>query len=131
MAVPLSREEVDAQLDDLSLRLLELCEDLMKAKVRMEQAMREGFVLMAKARYSGGFNSVSALQLPSPNEEETSSDEEKRLQAIIKVRGEECLREENCVRFNYLSIVEEVSLLPFPFVWSVRSLTVPHFSLGL
>ena len=47
---PTSLDDAHGQLDLLAMKLLELTQDLINAKVRMEKLTKEGYFLMAKAR---------------------------------------------------------------------------------
>lgn len=50
-----------------------------------------------------GSHSVSETQLPGSSDGGAGGEQE--VSALVKVSGDECLRQENGVRFNYLSIV--------------------------
>ncbi len=91
---------VHSELDHLSLRVLELSQDLITAKLQLEQYSREGFVLLAKARYSMGSSAVSIVQVPHQDNDES-------FDAAFKVADEECVRAENGVRFRYFSVLQE------------------------
>lgn len=52
-------------LDALILKGLDLIEAILDEHKKLELSLREGFVLMSKARYSMGSKSVGVLQLPS------------------------------------------------------------------
>lgn len=57
----------ETTLDNLTIKILELTQDLVQTKIHMEKYTKEGHFLLAKARYSMGGASVSRLQLPCEN----------------------------------------------------------------
>ncbi|XP_066999047.1 coiled-coil domain-containing protein 115 [Anabrus simplex] len=62
--------EIYKEMDELSLKILQLMEQHIRSKVRLEELMKTGFLDMAKARYIMGNNNVSSLQLPTECSEE-------------------------------------------------------------
>ena len=93
----MSKNELNEQLDILSIELLALCQNYIDAKLQLEKFMKEGFITMAQARNSmGGSSSVSALQLPNEDWED--------FDATQKVSLSECKRQEINVKFKYLSL---------------------------
>ncbi|KAG8229740.1 hypothetical protein J437_LFUL007915 [Ladona fulva] len=56
------------EVDDLSLQLLQLMNELMSCKVQIENSTAEGFLYMAKSRILLGKERVSKLQLPISSE---------------------------------------------------------------
>jgi len=62
MSIPATRDEWGSQLDALSLRALELTQEIVEARAAVEAAQREGYILLAKTRYSGA--AVSFSQVP-------------------------------------------------------------------
>jgi len=78
------------QLDALSMRALELTQEVIEARATVEAAQREGYIMLAKARYGGA--KVGHSQLP---------DAELDVTACVRVAREECSRQENDVRFAY------------------------------
>lgn len=89
---------IHSELDHLSLRTLELSQELVSAKLRLENVMKEGFFLLAKARYSIGVRGVSAMQLPSGKEP---------FKANVKITSDECVRTDSGVRFSYCKIAKD------------------------
>ena len=61
-----SEDNIHAELDDITIHLLILSQDLIKAKLALEQQTKSGFLGLAQSRKSmGGPSSVSHLQIPS------------------------------------------------------------------
>ena len=61
-----SEDNIHAELDDITMHLLILSQDLIKAKLALEQQTKSGFLGLAQSRKSmGGPSSVSHLQIPS------------------------------------------------------------------
>ena len=52
-------------MDDLTIRVLELIEEAVACKMRLEECMKLGSLHLAKARYIMGNSNVSALKLPT------------------------------------------------------------------
>jgi hypothetical protein len=102
--VPDSLEQIHSELDILTMRSLELSQDLVISKLKLEQSMKEGFFLMAKARYSSGKSSISAMQIPS------GEDTDSGFEANIKLSDLECIRTESNVRIKYFSVIDQVLL---------------------
>ena len=94
-------EDINDQLDEMAMQLLILCQSLVDTKLALENFMKEGFILLAKARYAmNGPTSVSKLQLPNEDWEPFA--------ANSKVILRHCERHEIGVKFNYLSLEVEV-----------------------
>uniref|UniRef100_H2Z463 Vacuolar ATPase assembly protein VMA22 n=1 Tax=Ciona savignyi TaxID=51511 RepID=H2Z463_CIOSA len=55
----------NVDLDELSLALLEIVANIDKKKLEQEKYLQEGYLCLAKARYSMGVDRVSALQYPT------------------------------------------------------------------
>ena len=51
LAAAMDLESIHRELDLLAMQNLELTQDLVNAKLRMEQNTRDGHFLLAKARY--------------------------------------------------------------------------------
>lgn len=100
-AVPETVKDIDEELDDLSLRVLDLSQELINTKLDVEKRMKNGFLNLAKARYSMGYKQVSGLQLPTEDWDDFA--------AKVKVNHDECLRKENHVRFCYFSMSDGTS----------------------
>ncbi|KAK7863427.1 hypothetical protein R5R35_006506 [Gryllus longicercus] len=62
--------EICKQLDQLALDILKLCEEQVKCRVKLEEAMKPGFVHIAKSRYIMGNRTVCSLQLPTEDSAE-------------------------------------------------------------
>ncbi len=90
----MEKEEIHEQLNELSLELLTLAQNLVHCKVNLEKSMKEGYINMATARKTG--TRVSSMQLPN--------EDSKPFEAEVKISSEECLRQELEVRFKYLSL---------------------------
>ena len=61
-----SEDNIHAELDDITMHLLILSQDLIEAKLALEQQTKSGFLGLAQSRKSmGGPSSVSHLQIPS------------------------------------------------------------------
>ena len=93
--------QVHSELDLLTLRSLELSQDLVTTKLKLEQHMKEGFFLMAKARFSNGHSSVSSLQIPSGKDAAGS------FKANVRLSDLECIRTESNVRIKYFSVMDD------------------------
>jgi len=90
---------VEEELADLAVDLLLLSQELINTKIKLESMCKSGWMEMAKARYVMGPNSVSALQLPS-------ADQEKPVIAAVTVSNSPCARSGG-VRYNYFSLETE------------------------
>lgn len=60
-----NEDEICHELDDLTIRVLELIEEAVASKIRLEECMKLGSLHLAKARYIMGNSNVSALKLPT------------------------------------------------------------------
>lgn len=58
-------KQVDDELDEISVRTIELMEDYCSTVGRVESCLRDGCVHLAKSRYVMGNRNVSDLQLPT------------------------------------------------------------------
>jgi len=85
--------EDDVELADLMIDLLQLSQDLIHAKVKLESMTKNGWIEMAKARYVMGSNTVSATQLPQP-------DEESCVEAKTKLQSQLCQREGSKIKYT-------------------------------
>jgi hypothetical protein len=57
--------EVCRELDDLMIHTLDLMEEQIKCKLKLQETMKSSCLNLAKARYIMGHNSISSLQLPT------------------------------------------------------------------
>jgi len=57
--------EVCSELDDLMIRVLELMEEHIQCKLKLQEIMKSSCLDLAKARYIMGTHNVSYLQLPT------------------------------------------------------------------
>jgi len=105
----MTTSNMDLELTSLTLQLLTLAQDLVNAKLKMEDNAKSGWILMAKARYvsPGGPTSISKLQLPS-------EESDKEVVASKKVITEECIQEGTKVRYFHHSFEEKPAPLPVP-----------------
>ena len=89
----LSKEEIEDELDILSIRALELSQDLIHQKLNFEKLSQDGYANMAKARYSmGSTSAVSSLQFPKTD-----------FDASFKVYKSEKKSPENNVEISYFT----------------------------
>ena len=64
--VGMTQDQIHGELDSISMSLLTLSQDLIKAKLELEEQTKLGFIGMAQSRkLMGGMSSVSHLQFPS------------------------------------------------------------------
>lgn len=68
-SIQLTPEALCDGLDQLSIKQLELMDQLIMSNMVLEESMRSGFFLLAKTRYMLGSNAVSSLQLPAHEHE--------------------------------------------------------------
>ena len=95
-----SEDNIHAELDDVTMHLLILSQDLIKAKLALEQQTKSGFLGLAQSRKSmGGPSSVSHLQIPS----EESDD----FVARFKTTREGQKSDEGDLDFNYFSLEDK------------------------
>ena len=95
-----AKENIHAELDDITMHLLTLSQDLIKAKLTLEEQTKSGFLGLAQSRKSmGGPSSVSHLQIPS----EESDD----FKAKFKTTREEQKSDLGDLNFNYFSLEDE------------------------
>ncbi|XP_023321466.1 coiled-coil domain-containing protein 115 isoform X2 [Eurytemora carolleeae] len=90
---------IDSELSDLALDLILLSQELVNTKLKLEHLTKSGWMEMAKARYILGPASVSAIQLPS-------AEQEKPVLASKQIFRSECLRGDGNVRYNYFSLAD-------------------------
>ncbi|XP_063242585.1 coiled-coil domain-containing protein 115-like [Bacillus rossius redtenbacheri] len=57
-------DAVCRQLDVLAVEVLELMQEQLRVKAQLSEAMKDGCLNLAKARYISGNTSISTLQLP-------------------------------------------------------------------
>merc|ERR1711942_578157 len=93
---------MELELTSLTLQLLTLTQDLVNAKLRMEDTAKFGWILLAKARYvsPGGPTSISKLQLPS-------EESDKEVVASKRVVTKECIQEGTMVRYFHHSFEDK------------------------
>ena len=93
-------DNINAELDGITMHLLILSQDLIKAKLALEQQTKSGFLGLAQSRKSmGGPSSVSHLQIPS----EESDDFVARFKT-----ARECQKsEKGDLDFNYFSLEDK------------------------
>ena len=60
-------EEICELMDKLTIEMLELIQEKVQCEINIEKRTNEGNLLLAKARYIQGTNSVSTSQLPTEN----------------------------------------------------------------
>jgi hypothetical protein len=65
--------EVCRELDDLMIQTLDLMEEQIKCKLKLQETMKSSCLNLAKARYIMGHNSVSCLQLPTEESAEIAA----------------------------------------------------------
>ena len=95
-----SEDNIHAELDDITMHLLILSQDLIKAKLALEQHTKSGFLGLAQSRKSmGGPSSVSHLQIPS----EESDD----FVARFKTAREGRKSDKGDLEFNYFSLEDK------------------------
>ena len=62
----LNEDQVHEKLDSTAMQILTLSQDLIRAKLELENWTKQGFIGLAQSRkLMGGPNSVSHLQFPS------------------------------------------------------------------
>ena len=90
-----SQGKLEAELTGLTLQLLTLSQDLVTAKLRLETLTKQGWLLLAKARYvsTGG---VSMTQVPTSD-----------MVARVRVERSECSVTDNSVRYHHHNIVTD------------------------
>jgi len=98
----MTTNNMEMELTSLTLQLLTLTQDLVNAKLRMEDTAKSGWILLAKARYvsPGGPTSISKLQLPS-------EESDKEVVASKRVITEECIQEGTMVRYFHYSFEDK------------------------
>ena len=57
-------DEICEELDNLTLRSLQLMDEKIAVNIEMEKIIREGYIELAKARYIRGKESIGPLQIP-------------------------------------------------------------------
>ena len=95
-----TEDNIHAELDDITMHLLTLSQDLIKAKLELEEQTKSGFLGLAQSRKSmAGPSSVSHLQIPS----EESDD----FIARFKTTREDKKSDLGDLKFNYFSLEDE------------------------
>uniref|UniRef100_A0A146M9T4 Vacuolar ATPase assembly protein VMA22 n=2 Tax=Lygus hesperus TaxID=30085 RepID=A0A146M9T4_LYGHE len=100
MAKDNSLDEVCKELDELSMRMLDLMKQYIDLKMTMEDLVKTGSLHLAKSRYIMGNKSVSVLQLPT---------EESELSAQTKVVGSDGDVSDLKLELSKMSLTEESS----------------------
>ncbi|KAF6209570.1 hypothetical protein GE061_015318 [Apolygus lucorum] len=93
-------DEVCKELDELSMRMLDLMKQYIDLKMTMEDHVKTGSLHLAKSRYIMGNKSVSVLQLPT---------EESELSAQTKVVGSDGDVSDLKLELSKMSLSEENS----------------------
>ena len=95
-----SQSKLETELTGLTLQLLTLGQDLVTAKLRLETLTKQGWLLLAKARYvsTGG---VSVTQVPTTD-----------MVASVRVERSECSVMDNSVRYHHHNIVTDTEMSP-------------------
>lgn len=88
--------EICLKLDDLALDILELSEELVGCKVKLEEAMKPGFVHIAKSRYIMGNKTVCSLQLPTEDSAE--------FDALVTVKREAPSNDRDSIGFHIQTV---------------------------
>ncbi|PNF27683.1 Coiled-coil domain-containing protein 115 [Cryptotermes secundus] len=65
--------EVCKELDYLMIHALDLMEEQIKCKLKLQETMKSGCLNLAKARYIMGHNNISSLQLPTEDSAEIAA----------------------------------------------------------
>ena len=66
-----TEDNIHAELDDIAMNILNLSQDLIKAKIALEDHTKSGFLGLAQSRkLMGGPSSVSHLQIPSEDSDD-------------------------------------------------------------
>ena len=87
---------LDNEMMELTVQLLTLSQNLINAKLKLENVSKNGWIMMAKTRYvSGGVSSVSMAQVPSDD-----------IVPTIRLHSRECAQE-NQVRYHHFNIADE------------------------
>ena len=95
-----TEDNIHAELDDITMHLLILSQDLIKAKLALEEQTKSGFLGLAQSRKSmGGPSSISHIQIPS----EDSDD----FLARFKTTREEQKSDKGDLEFNYFSLEDK------------------------
>ncbi|XP_012252077.1 coiled-coil domain-containing protein 115 [Athalia rosae] len=63
-----SIDEICEELDELSLKSLELMEEKVSVTLQIENLLRDGHIELAKARYIRGMETIGILQVPTEAE---------------------------------------------------------------
>jgi len=87
---------LDNEMMELTVQLLTLSQNLINAKLKLENVSKNGWIMMAKTRYvNGGVSSVSMAQVPSDD-----------IVPTIRLHSRECAQE-NQVRYHHFNIADE------------------------
>jgi len=96
-------EETSLQNDltQLTVQLLTLSQDLINAKLKLENVSKNGWIMMSKSRYvSGGVSSVSMCQVPCDD-----------IVPTVRLHSRECAQE-NHVRYHHFNISDNDEDIP-------------------
>lgn len=95
-----SEDNIHAELDDIAMNLLNLSQDLINAKLALEEHAKSGFLGLAQSRkLMGGPSSVSHLQIPSEESDDFT--------ARFKTTREDQTSDQGEINFNYFSLQDQ------------------------
>ena len=95
-----TEDNIHAELDDIAMNILNLSQDLIKAKIALEDHTKSGFLGLAQSRkLMGGPSSVSHLQIPSEDSDDFT--------ARFKTSREEQKSDLGDLNFNYFSLEDQ------------------------
>ena len=95
-----TEDNIHAELDDIAMNILNLSQDLIKAKLALEDHTKSGFLGLAQSRkLMGGPSSVSHLQIPSEDSDDFT--------ARFKTSREEQKSDLGDLNFNYFSLEDQ------------------------
>lgn len=118
----LNLKEIENELDELSVRILELMNDNINTKMNIERTVRSGCLDLAKTRYiMGNTTSVSAMKIPtedltatstviSSHEEEEKLSYELKRETVQKISSEEKLRNINKEPLKWFGVLVPTNL---------------------
>ena len=95
-----TEDNIHAELDDIAMNLLNLSQDLINAKLALEEQTKSGFLGLAQSRkLMGGPSSVSHLQIPSEDSDDFT--------ARFKTTREDQKSDQGEINFNYFSLQDQ------------------------
>ena len=96
----MTEDQIHDELDATVMHLLTLSQDLIKAKLDMEEQTKLGFIGLAQSRkLMGGASSVSHLQIPSEDSDDFT--------ARFKTTLEDQNSDQGEISFNYFSLQDQ------------------------